>query len=269
MKDKILHLLQVKEDLPSIFPHELFSVGPFSFSPATMMAMFAVFCFLFLAFKVKHFKLIPNKLQHLVEMLILFIYDFIEKILGDKKKAKEILPYVGSVFLFILFSNLISLLPFIGSIQYHGHHVFSASTADFNTTFALALAAVVIIHFIGVKENGLFSHLGHFIQIKPIITGFKKSIGDGFLGIIHFFVGLIEIIGELAKVTSLSLRLFGNMFAHEVLMIILLGSLSIGVPAIWMGMGILVGVVQAIVFMALITVYYSLLVSSHSKSDKH
>ena len=80
------------------------------------------------------------------------------------------------------------------------------------------------------------------------------------LGIIHFFVGLIEVIGEVAKVISLSLRLFGNMFAHEVLMIILLGAFSIGVPALWMGMGILVGVVQAVVFTALITVYYSLLV---------
>ena len=109
-------------------------------------------------------------------------------------------------------------------------------------------------------ENGVFSHLGHFIKVQPIISGFKKSLGAGFLGIVEFFVGLIEIIGELAKVISLSLRLFGNIFAHEVLMIILLGSLAIGVPAIWMGMGILVGVVQAIVFMALITVYYSLLV---------
>jgi F-type H+-transporting ATPase subunit a len=80
------------------------------------------------------------------------------------------------------------------------------------------------------------------------------------LAVVEFFVGLIEIIGELAKVISLSLRLFGNMFAHEVLMIILLGSLSVGIPAVWMGMGILVGIVQAIVFMALITVYYSLLV---------
>ena len=71
-------------------------------------------------------------------------------------------------------------------------------------------------------------------------------------------MGLIEVIGEVAKIISLSLRLFGNMFAHEVLTIILLGAFSVGVPAIWMGMGILVGVVQAVVFTALITVYYSL-----------
>jgi F-type H+-transporting ATPase subunit a len=260
MKEKLAHILQVKEELPSIFPHELFSVGPFTFSPATMMSVVALVFFTYLAFKTNKFKLIPNYFQHIMEMLVLFVLDFIEKIVGDKKKARQILPYVGSVFLFILFSNLATLIPGIGSITFHGHHVFSASTADFNTTFALALASVFVIHIVGVTENGFFSHLSHFIKIKPIVTGFKKSFGAGFLGIVEFFVGLIEIIGEVAKVVSLSLRLFGNMFAHEVLMIILLGSLSIGVPAIWMGMGILVGVVQAIVFMALITVYYSLLV---------
>lgn len=260
MKEKILSFLQVKEEIPSIFPHELFSVGPFTFSPATMMATLAVFVFIFLAFKTNKFRLVPSYFQHAIEMLVLFVLDFIEKIIGDKKKARQILPYVGSVFLFILFSNLAFLIPGLSSITLHDHAMFSASTADFNTTFALALASVVIIHIVGASENGFFSHLSHFFKFKGIIVGFKKSIGDGFLGIVEFFVGLIEIIGELAKVISLSLRLFGNMFAHEVLMVILLGSLSIGIPAIWMGMGVLVGVVQAIVFMALITVYYSLLV---------
>ena len=260
MTEKITHFLQVKEKLPSIFPYELFSFGPFTFSPATMMATLSVFVFTYLAFKTNKFKLVPSFFQHITEMLVLFILDFIEKILGDKKKARKILPYVGSVFLFILFSNLAFLIPGLSAITFNDHHVFTASTADFNTTLALALASVVIIHFVGMFENGVFSHLGHFIKVQPIINGFKKSIGAGFLGIVEFFVGLIEIIGELAKVISLSLRLFGNIFAHEVLMIILLGSLAIGLPAIWMGMGILVGVVQAIVFMALITVYYSLLV---------
>jgi F-type H+-transporting ATPase subunit a len=266
MTEKITSFLQVKEKLPSIFPHELFSIGPFTFSPSTMMAILAVFVFIFLAFKTNKFKLMPSFFQHMMEMLVLFILDFIEKILGDKNKARKILPYVGSVFLFILFSNLAFLIPGLSSITFHDHHVFAASTADFNTTLALALASVVIIHFVGIFENGALSHLSHFIKIKPIIDGFRKSIGAGFLGIVEFFVGIIEIVGELAKVISLSLRLFGNIFAHEVLMIILLGSLAIGLPAIWMGMGILVGVVQAIVFMALITVYYSLLVMTGKDS---
>ncbi len=258
MKEQILDLLQVKEKIPGIHPHELFSIGFLTFSSSTMMAVLGVFLFLILAKRVSKFKLVPNKFQIIVEDLVVFVYNFIVQIIDDEQRAKKIMPYVGSVFMFILFANLIPLFPFIGSITYHDHHLFSASTADFNTTFALAFAAVMIINLNAIIENGLFSHLSHFIQIKPIITGFKKSIGDGFLAIINFLVGLIEIIGEVARIISLSLRLFGNMFAHEVLTIILLGAFAIGVPAIWMGMGILVGVVQAIVFTALITVYYSL-----------
>ncbi len=258
MKEKILGLIQIKEEIPGINPHELFHVGFLSFSSSTMMAILGVILFSILASRVAKFKLLPSKFQLIVEDIVMFVQNFIVQIINDEDRAKKIMPFVGAVFMFILFANLISLVPFLSSITFNDYHVFTASTADFNTTFALALASVVIININAVVENGLFSHLGHFIQIKPIITGFKKSMGDGFLAIVNFFVGLIEVIGEVAKIISLSLRLFGNMFAHEVLTIILLGAFSVGVPAIWMGMGILVGVVQAVVFTALITVYYSL-----------
>jgi F-type H+-transporting ATPase subunit a len=117
-----------------------------------------------------------------------------------------------------------------------------------------------------MREQGVFGYLSHFIQIKQVYKGFRKSFGEGMVSIIGFFVGLIEIISELAKVLSLSLRLFGNLFAHEVLTVILLGAFAVGVPAIWMGMGILVGVVQSIVFVALVTVYYSLVLKKDDKS---
>ena len=256
--EQVIHFLKLKEEMPSINPHELFSVGPLSFTSSSMTAFLGIILFSFLAYFVSKFKLLPSKAQIIVEDIVNFVYNFMVQIIGDEARAKKILPYVGAVFLFILFSNLISLIPGLTSITFDDKSLFSASTADFNTTFALALAAIVIINLNSIYENGIFSHLSHFIQIKPVIIGFRKSLGEGFLAIINFFVGLIEIVGELAKVISLSLRLFGNMFAHEVLTIILLGAFSVAVPAVWMGMGILVGVVQAIVFTALVTVYYSL-----------
>lgn len=258
LTDKLTDLLHAKEEIPSIYSHEIFSVGPFTFTSSTMMAVFGVLIFSILALKVSKFKLLPNKFQIIVEDLVSFVYNFIISIIGDESKAKKILPFVGAVFLFILFSNLIPMFPGLTSVTWHDAPLFTASTADFNTTFALALASIAIINLNSIFENGFFSHLSHFIQIKPIFIGFRKSIGEGFLAIINFFVGLIEVISEFAKIISLSLRLFGNMFAHEVLTVILLGAMAVAVPAIWMGMGILVGVVQAIVFTALITVYYSL-----------
>ena len=264
--ESILHLLKAAEEIPSLESHKVFDFGILTVTSSTMMAFLAILVFAGLAYLVNKYKLLPSRAQSVVEMIVEWLIDFVAQIVGDKKKAITILPYVGSVFFFILFSNLISLIPGLTSITFHGHPLFSASTADFNTTFALALAAVVVVHIVSVIENGVWHHLSHFIQIDKVVKGFKKSAGEGSLGIVNFFVGLIEIIGELAKVISLSLRLFGNMFAHEVLMVILLGAISIGVPAIWMGMGILVVVVQAIVFTALITVYYSLLVPSTDNS---
>ena len=209
-----LDLVRIKEDIPSIFPYELFHIGFFTFTSSTLTAILGVFLFLFLAYKVKSFKLVPGRFQHIIEMLVETLYNFIKSIVSDDKKAKEIFPYVGAIFMFILFANLIGIIPGLSSLKLHDHHMFTASTADFNTTFALALASIVILNITGIFKNGLFNHLGHYIQIKPIITGFKKSFGEGMLGIIQFFVGLIEIIGEVAKIVSLSLRLFGNMFAH-------------------------------------------------------
>ncbi len=138
------------------------------------------------------------------------------------------------------------------------------ATTDFNTTFGLALAVVLTIQIVGMREQGVFGYLSHFIQIKQLLRGFRKGVGEGMIALIGFFVGLVEIISEFAKMLSLSLRLFGNLFAHEVLTVILLGAFAFGLPAIWMGMGFLVGAVQSIVFVALVTVYYSLVL----KKDK-
>lgn len=268
-------LLSTHGEMPSIQPHEIFSIGPLSFSSSSMMALLALLTFVVLARIVSKFKLVPGRFQSGVEAIVEMLYSFVEGIVRSKETASKIFPYVASVFLFILFSNLAPLIPFINGFTYHGHHLFTGSTADFNTTFALALASVVIIHIVGIINNGTLHHLGHFIQIKPIIDAvkngktIKEKVAGFFLGLVQFFVGLIEFISEFAKVISLSLRLFGNMFAHEVLMVILLGAFAFVVPALWMGMGILVGVVQAIVFTALITVYYSLLVGNGDKKVAH
>ncbi len=201
------------------------------------------------------------------------VADFITSIVGDKERAKKIIPYVGALMTYLIVANLLPMVPGVASFYVtgsEGQHIplFRGATTDFNTTFGLALAVIVIMQFVGMKEQGIGGYLSHFIQIKQVIRGFRKSVGEGMVSIIGFFVGLIEIISEVAKILSLSLRLFGNMFAHEVLTVILLGAFAIAVPAIWMGMGLLVGVVQSIVFVALVTVYYSLVLKKEGK-DSH
>lgn len=254
---------QVIEDIPSINAPILGDIGPLTIATSTVTVMLITLIFVALTIKVSRAKLIPSKFQMVLEMFYGAVADFITSIVGDKERAKKIIPYVGALMTYLVVANLLPMVPGVASFYVtgaEGQHItlFRGATTDFNTTFGLALAVIVIMQFVGMKEQGIGGYLSHFIQIKQVIRGFRKSFGEGMVSIIGFFVGLIEIISEVAKILSLSLRLFGNMFAHEVLTIILLGAFAFAVPAIWMGMGLLVGVVQSIVFVALVTVYYSL-----------
>jgi F-type H+-transporting ATPase subunit a len=261
--------LHVHEEIPTIATPVLGSLGIFSVATSTITILLIMFGVLLLARYVASSMLIPKNFQNILEIIYEQLLAFVTSIVGDEKRAKKILPYVGSLAVYLLIANLMFIIPGISSfyVTINGEHVplFRGATTDFNTTFGLALAVIVTMQIVGMKEQGVLGYLGHFIQIKSVVKGFKKGVGEGFTGIISFFVGLIEIISELAKTLSLSLRLFGNMFAHETLTVILLGAFAIAVPAVWMGMGLLVGLVQSVVFIALVTVYYSLVL----KKDNH
>lgn len=254
---------QIHEGIPSISSDVLGTFGPFSISNTTTTILLIVVISLCISALLVRPKEKPGVFQNIVEALYESILSLVTQIVGDRHKAKRVAPYIASILSFIAISNLLPLFPGVlafTTLLANGEHVqfFRGATTDFNTTFSLALAVVLILQIIGMREQGVFGYLSHFIQIKQVASGFKKGFSHGMIAIVGFFVGLIEIIGELAKTVSLSLRLFGNMFAHEVLTVILLGAFAFGLPAIWMGMGVLVGVVQSLVFASLITVYYSL-----------
>ena len=266
------HFYQIHEETPGIVAPTLGEIGPLTIATSTVTVMLITVLFVALAIKASRSKLVPSKFQVVLEMFYEAVANFIASIVGSKEKAKVITPYVGALMTYLLVANLLPMIPGIASFYVttpEGEHLslFRGATTDFNTTFGLALAVIVTMQIVGMKEQGVFGYLSHFIQIKQVWRGFKKSFGEGAVSIIGFFVGLIEIISEFAKILSLSLRLFGNMFAHEVLTVILLGAFAFAVPALWMGMGLLVGVVQSIVFVALVTVYYSLVLKK--EGDEH
>lgn len=262
--------LRVQEEIPTITAPVLGNVGPLTIATSSITILLITILLLGLCVGVSRSKLIPTRFQHLVEMLYEMIESFVISIIGDKHKAHRIIPYVGALMVYLLVANLLPMMPGVSgfSIVINGEHVplFRGATTDFNTTFGLALAIITTVQIVGMKEQGVTGYLSHFIQIRQVVHGFRKSFGEGMIAIIGFFVGLIEIVSELAKTLSLSLRLFGNLFAHEVLTVVLLGAFAFGIPALWVGMGVLVGIVQSIVFTALATVYYSLVLK---KSGGH
>lgn len=241
----------------------------------------------------------PKRWQNFLEMIVESLYSFVDSVVHNRTKSALLTPIFGSFFLFILLNNWLGLLPGVGSIglthepeqvsvvsEVHAadheepimeaeaevgidHKVeateikheteeshktfiplFRAGTADLNTTIALALVTMLIVQVLGVK----YLSLGYF----------KKFFN--FSNPIMFFVGLLEIVSEFAKVISFAFRLFGNIFAGEVLLTVILSLVPLVVPMPFYGLEVFVGFIQALVFSMLSLVFYNMATISH---DEH
>lgn len=261
--------LRFERSISGIQPDFVFSIGNFNVSNTTLY-LFAIAVFLLiglLLFKSK-LSILPSKGQLVLESVYESVIGLIKQITGSDYHARKVFPLLGSLILFIVFANYSGLIPGLTSITYDGTAIFRTPTSDFNTTFALALGSVIALHIVSLSDWGFFGHLGKFFKFKEVYLGFKQSMGAGAMAVVEFLLGLLDIVGEFAKVISLSLRLFGNMYAGEVLMTILIGSLAYVVPSLWFAMSMLSALVQAIVFGSLVTVFYMLAIKPDSSSGK-
>jgi F-type H+-transporting ATPase subunit a len=252
-------MLSVAREISPIGPETIAMIGGFKIANSTALLFFIVLCLgLFCYFVVRRFKTRPSDVQVVSEMIYEGIGSFIDQITGDRERTNKIFPIIATIFIFVGVSNLIGLIPGLTSIKIGDVSLFRSPTADFNTTFVLAFGSVLILQIVSMYEWGLLDHINKFVKVRDVYRGFKRGFKDGAMAIIDFFIGLLDIIGEFAKIFSLSLRLFGNMYAGEVLMIIIMGGLAYIVPSIWLSMNILVGVIQALVFGSLVAAYYML-----------
>lgn len=254
----------LSREIPDLNPDFVFDIFEFPIASTTIFIFFIIISLaLFIFFLSKNFNLYPKKLQVAIEILYEKSLDLISQITNDDKNhAKVIFPIIGSMLVYLVVANLIGLIPGLTSITFGGVSIFQSPTADFNTTFGLALGSIILINIISIKRDGILSFVETFFNFRGVYRGFKKSISDGFISLVEFFVGLLDIIGEIAKVVSLSLRLFGNMYAGQVLAIIILGAFAYIIPSVWLAMNIFVGILQAMVFAVLVATYYMLTIKT-------
>ena len=175
---------------------------------------------------IKGLKRMPGRFQNFMELL----FDTIETMVKDTmgKHGKAFFPLIATLFLFILISNLIGLLP-----------GFFPPTANINTTLALAVIVVVLTHVVGIKCHG-FSYIKHFL---------------GPVWWLAWMIFIIEVISHISRVLSLSLRLFGNIGGHEVVIMVVFMLVPLFVPLIMTVLGLLIAVIQSVVFMYLSMIY--------------
>jgi len=257
------NFLSVVRTIDSINSETIFSIGWFNIKNSTMsIFLLLILILLVCVFVIRKLKLRPNNGQIILEMIYEGIESFLFKLTGDKRQASALFPVIGTLFLFILLSNLVGSIPVLTSFTFNGKPIFRPPTADFNTTFSLALGALVVIQALSIKSFGVFGYIGRFLKFKEIFLGFRSGISNGFTAIIEFFIGILDIISEIAKVISLSLRLFGNMYAGLILVTVISASLAYVLPSAFVALGLLSAVVQAIVFSSLVTVYYKMSLKS-------
>lgn len=246
-------------------------IGSLPITNSLINSFLAVAFFVILALALRgRTKIIPKGLQNLAEMMLEFMLNFMDQVTHSRERSRRFLPLVGTLFLFILFSNWLSQLPGTGSIglweEHHGQLVIvpflRPATSDLNLTLALAVTAVAASHLFGIITIGFFKHLNKFIQLGTLWQSLRRGGMSIFVALIEMLVGVIEIFSEIAKVISLSLRLFGNIFAGEVLLTVIASLAAYLIPLPFIALEILVGAVQATVFSVLALVYLTMMTAT-------
>ncbi len=256
--------------IPTLAPEILGHIGPLPVTNTMVNAWIALIIFFVLGLVARRSVLLrPKKLQNTIEYFLEILLGYFDQVTGDRKKTIRFLPIVGSIFFFILLSNWLGLLPGTGSISVGHTFLLRPANTDLNLTIAMAVVAVVSSHVFGFMALGFFTHANKFVQLGTLWKSLRKGPIAIFTAIVELAVGLIEIVSEMSKVLSLSLRLFGNIFAGEVLMSVIISIVSVLLPTPFMLLEVMVGLIQAAVFSILTLVYLTVASSKPHGAEAH
>ncbi len=203
--------------------------------------------------------LVPVGFQNVFEYATESFVGLIQGVLGSRERAERALPFIATIFLFILASNWLGLFPVLGTVGFFESSrdypertlftpIFRAPASDLNFTLALAVISLVTIQALGIAALGVFRYGGRFFTLRSPVD---------------FFVGILELISETAKLISFSFRLFGNIFAGEVLLLIVGFLVPYAVPVPFIALEIFSGFVQALVFSLLTLMFIAIATVEH------
>jgi F-type H+-transporting ATPase subunit a len=213
---------------------------------------------------------IPKGLQNFVEWVLQQLLDLCEEVAG-KEWGRRFMPLVSSIFLYVLCSNWVSVIPGVDSIgtPLPGAQATAGifllgdqsnklvpwvrpASTDLNFTLSLALISVIVTQIYGLRSLGAWGHISKYLNFR---------------GPIDFVVGILEAVGELARIISFSFRLFGNVFAGDVLLIVMGTLLPFVGPVAFYFLEVFVGFIQAFIFAALTLVFLSLAITGHDEGE--
>ena len=262
----------------SLYAAPLVQIGKFGITNSMLVTWIVAAGVIILAqTAMRNPKRIPGRRQNFWEWLVEGLYNFLEGIVG-RKLVQKTFWFFATLFIFILFVNWFGLIPGVGTIGW-GHYdpttgffhvdrpLLRGGNADLNMTTAMAAVFFVLWTIWAIQANGIGGFLLHLFGPKGETTGFLKVI----MVVIFFLVGWLEVVSILFRPVSLSFRLFGNIYAGESTLEVMsrmVPALSWLLPIPFYFLEILVGVVQALVFM-LLTAVFTLLIVEHESETAH
>ncbi len=257
----------------TLYGEEIFNIGNFPVTNSMLSSWiaFAVILAMSLVIRLRR-SFIPRGLQNVAEIIIEELLKLCDSVTNNRRTSEIALPIVLALVVFVLINNWIGLLPGIGTIMIETSHgsvaLLRGATADLNTTLALSLVSVLFANIVGVFVVGGWKTFTKFVQL-PQLLKLKNVFKDPVqivLVPVNIFVGFLELLGEIAKVASLSFRLFGNIFAGEVLIASMAAMLAYVVPMPFVFLEVFVGIIQAFIIGLLTVVYVTLAVQTHDES---
>jgi F-type H+-transporting ATPase subunit a len=245
-------------------PQALFSIGQWPVTNTLLTTVtVSVLLIAFALFAGRSLTMKPGKMQAVLELLVSYPYQFVKDTLENDAVAEKIYPVIMTIFLLVLGVNWFGNLPItegIGLIR-HGApgsaeivpFLYSGST-DLNFTLALAVIAFLVVEFFGIAALGAVRYGKKFISFKSPLA---------------FAIGLIELVSELARLISFSFRLFGNVFAGKVLILVILAFVPYLLPVPFQGFEWFVGFIQAAIFAMLTLFFTKIAISGHTDEEDH
>jgi F-type H+-transporting ATPase subunit a len=243
----------------SISAQTLFTIGGFPITNALLTgivgSLIAVGILVYVAGRVKRGKY--NRFVGLVQWVFEGLLKSVDDIIPDKKLGRKVAPLAITIFFVVLFNYWLSVIPGLESIMFNGVPLLRSMAADLNFTLALALITVVTVQIYAIRYLGVLGNAGRYLR-----NPFKDPVGA--------FEGVLELIGEVSRGTALALRLFGNAFAGEVLLIVIAVLTSYAAAAVlpaFIAFELFIGFIQSYVFFVLTLIFTALAVSHHPSPD--
>jgi F-type H+-transporting ATPase subunit a len=218
-------------------------------------------------------KLIPGRLQNLAEMAVEALLSFVKSVAGEKY-ARLLFPVVATIFIYVITNAYLALLPFFGTVVVTGQEgtavpLFRAANTDINVPLSIAIMSFIFVEFWGMKSLGTFRYLGEFFNFGQIGRGVKElfkgkirpAITNIAFGFINLFVGMLEIFSHLIRIISFTFRLFGNMTAGEMLLLVSAFLIPLIFTIPFYGLELLIGFIQALIFAGLTLVFGTIAVA--------